>query len=77
MKHQIAVALLSWLGGGLLGAHAAAPSAAAADMIYTGGDIVTINDKQPSAQALAVKDGKILALGERKSIEAQHKGAKT
>jgi predicted amidohydrolase YtcJ len=77
MKHQIAVALLSWLGGGLLGAHAASPSAAAADMIYTGGDIVTINDKQPSAQALAVKDGKILALGERKSIEAQHKGAKT
>ena len=35
----------------------------AADTIYVGGDIVTINDAQPTAEALAVKDGKILAVG--------------
>ena len=39
----------------------AGPTASqAADIIYTGGDIVTINDAQPSVEALAVKDGKIL-----------------
>jgi predicted amidohydrolase YtcJ len=32
-----------------------------------------MNDKQPSAQALAVKDGTILAVGDRKAIESQHK----
>jgi predicted amidohydrolase YtcJ len=34
-----------------------------ADHIFHGGDIVTINDAHPSAEALAVKDGKILAVG--------------
>ena len=34
-----------------------------ADAIYAGGDIVTVNDAQPTAEALAVKDGKILAVG--------------
>ena len=34
-----------------------------ADTIYVGGDIVTLNDAQPTAEALAVKDGKILAVG--------------
>lgn len=37
--------------------------AQAADTIYTGGDIVTVNDRQPAAEALAVKDGRILAVG--------------
>jgi predicted amidohydrolase YtcJ len=48
-----------------------------ADTIYTGGDIVTINDAQPSVEALAVKDGRILALGTRTDIEKSHKGAAT
>ncbi len=34
-----------------------------ADAIYVGGPIVTINDAQPMAEALAIKDGKILAVG--------------
>ncbi len=49
----------------------------AADTIYTGGDIVTVNDKQPSAEALAVKGGKIVAVGGRADIEKAHKGAAT
>ncbi len=58
---------------------AAAPSPAAttADAIYSGGDIVTVNDAQPSAEAVAVKDGKILAVGARAAIETAHKGAGT
>jgi len=50
---------------------------AAADTIYTGGDIVTINDRQPSAEALAVKGGKIVAVGTRAEVEKAHKGAST
>jgi hypothetical protein len=30
--------------------------AAVADTLYVGGDIVTVNDAQPAAEALAVKD---------------------
>jgi hypothetical protein len=62
---------------------AAVPAAAlaqqvdAADTIYTGGDIVTVDDKQPSAEALAVKAGKIVAVGTRVDVEKAHKGAGT
>jgi predicted amidohydrolase YtcJ len=48
-----------------------------ADAIYVGGDIVTVNDAQPAAEALAVKDGKVLAVGARKDIETAHKGPAT
>ena len=48
-----------------------------ADTIYTGGDIVTVNDAQPTAEALAVKDGKILAVGTRSEIEKANKGSTT
>lgn len=41
----------------------------AAQVIYLGGDIVTLNDAQPSAQALAIRDGKILAVGPQAEIE--------
>ena len=48
-----------------------------ADTIYTGGDIITVTDSQPTVEALAVKDGKILALGTRAEVEAAHKGTAT
>lgn len=49
----------------------------AADSIYTGGDIITINDAQPSAEAVAVKAGRILAVGTRGAIERAHKSSST
>lgn len=48
-----------------------------ADVIYTGGNILTVNDAQPEAEALAVKDGKILAVGTRAEIEKSVKGSRT
>ncbi|MES2707627.1 MAG: amidohydrolase [Verrucomicrobiota bacterium] len=39
-----------------------------ADTIYSGGSIITINDAAPLAEALAVKDGKILAVGSRADV---------
>lgn len=56
------------------------PAAAAqqpADTIYLGGDIVTIDDKQPTAEALAVAGGKIVALGSRAEIEKTYRGPAT
>ncbi|RYD48527.1 MAG: amidohydrolase [Verrucomicrobiaceae bacterium] len=43
-------------------------SSTTADTIYFGGDIVTVNDSAPSAEALAVKDGKILAVGTKDEV---------
>jgi len=57
-----------------------APSAssteAAADTIYTNGVIITVNDAQPSAEAVAVKDGKILAVGALDEVMG-HRGPST
>jgi len=53
------------------------PQIDAAETIYTGGEIVTVNDKQPGAEALAVKGGKIVAVGTRADVEKAHKGANT
>ena len=40
----------------------------AVDTIYYGGPIVTLNDKNPSAQAVAVKNGRIVAVGSENSM---------
>lgn len=48
-----------------------------ADSIYFGGDILTMNDAQPTAQAVAVKDGNIIAVGDFNSIKQEHKVAAT
>ncbi|MFY0616619.1 amidohydrolase [Shimia sp.] len=47
-----------------------------ADTIYSGGPILTINDAAPRAEAVAVKDGRILAVGARADMLA-HQGDTT
>ncbi len=47
-----------------------------ADLIYSGGEIVTVNELQPSAEAVAVKNGKIIAVGSRDEV-MKLKGKKT
>ncbi|MGI9288454.1 MAG: amidohydrolase [Pseudomonadales bacterium] len=49
---------------------AAVQSENAATDIYVNGDIITVNDKQPQAAAVAVRDGKILAVGTRAEVDA-------
>lgn len=49
----------------------------AADAIYFGGDIVTVNDAQPTAEAIAIKDGKITAVGSLSELTARSKDAAT
>lgn len=42
-----------------------------ADLIFTGGDIITVDDRNPTAEALAVKDGTITAIGKNEEILQQ------
>jgi predicted amidohydrolase YtcJ len=46
----------------------ATPGADTADAIYHNGTILTINDAQPTAEAVAVKDGKILTVGQETDV---------
>jgi hypothetical protein len=47
-----------------------------ADTIYFGGRIITVNDLQPEAEAVAIKSGKIVAVGYRGDV-MKLKGKKT
>ncbi len=47
-----------------------------ADQIYTNGAIITVTESQPEAEALAVKDGKIVAVGSRPEV-LKHQGPET
>ncbi|MDH4109386.1 MAG: amidohydrolase [Gammaproteobacteria bacterium] len=42
-----------------------------ADAVYVNGTVITMNDVAPRAEAVAVKDGRILAVGTRADIEAR------
>jgi len=48
-----------------------------ADALYVGGDVITMNDAQPTAAAVAVKGGLILAVGDRAALEEEHRGDTT
>lgn len=41
-----------------------------ADTIYLNGTVITMNDDQPQAEAIAVKNGIIVAVGDRQTIQA-------
>jgi predicted amidohydrolase YtcJ len=47
-----------------------------ADTIYSGGPILTIDDSAPTAEAVAVKDGRIIAVGSLADVQ-RHKGDET
>jgi len=70
--------LTATLGGLALSTFLSAPLLAQeiADTIYSGGPILTINDAAPRAEAVAVKDGRILAVGARADMLA-HQGDTT
>lgn len=48
-----------------------------ADLLYVGGDIVTVDEQQPEAQAVAVRRGIIVGVGTRADIEKRFKGPRT
>jgi predicted amidohydrolase YtcJ len=48
-----------------------------ADLIVIAGTIATLNPDQPWVEALAVANGKVLAVGSRQDIEQSHRGPRT
>jgi predicted amidohydrolase YtcJ len=66
-RHSIAAAvaagLLAAVGLGATVASQGAPQAAPADLVLRGGRIVTLDERVPEAQALAVRNGAIVAVG--------------
>ena len=50
---------------------------AAADTIFLGGPIVTVNAKNEEVEAIAVKDGKIVAVGAQAEIKSKWSDPKT
>ena len=61
---------------GMMFVGGAVSAAEPADLIYCGGDIVTVDDNHPSAEAVAVRQGRIVAVGKKADILA-HKGEGT
>ena len=47
-----------------------------ADLVITGANVVTMDDARPTAQGIAIKDGRILAIGSDQKV-SQHAGAGT
>jgi len=47
-----------------------------ADTIFVNANVITMNEAQPGAEAIAIKDGKILAVGSRRHVK-RHMGDET
>ena len=69
-------AILLAIAAGFVQSLALAAPVTPADAIYTGGTIVTVNEFQPQVEAVAVKGGRIVALGYRDEV-MKMKGAQT
>lgn len=65
MKAIVPACLLSLVAGH---AYATSPAKPVADVVYHNAQVITVNDGQPEAQAVAVRDGKILAVGSDKEV---------
>jgi predicted amidohydrolase YtcJ len=79
MKQRVSIqssAIFLAIAAGVGQSPALAASATPADAIYAGGDIVTVNEFQPQVEAIAVKGGRIVAVGYRDEV-MKFKGAKT
>jgi len=64
------IAALLTLCLGAIGCAAPEPPAEVADTVYTNGKIYTVDHAQPWAEALAVKDGRLLVVGSGADVEA-------
>lgn len=76
LKHTVAG--VAWAGmAGTTRSFLCSPAQAAnesVDTLYVGGPIVTINDSQPTAEAVLVRGGRIVAAGARAEAESQATG---
>jgi len=60
-----------WIAGVWLGTQLWVAPASAFDLVFTGGEILTMDESRPRAEALAVEDGRIAALGSEAELRAR------
>ncbi len=68
--HSLLVLCLTACGPGDDPAASDGSKNAAADLVLLGGKIVTVDDARPEVEALAARDGRIIAVGSRQEVEA-------
>ncbi len=68
--------MFRFLSAGALWLATTAVLAQSADQIWSGGPILTIDDAAPRAEAIAVREGRILAVGSREQV-LKHRGPQT
>jgi len=66
--HRSAIALLAAFVAAVMACSPSTSQAPPADLVIRGGRIVTLEDTVPEAQALAARDGKIIAVGSTASV---------
>jgi predicted amidohydrolase YtcJ len=76
-RPQREIALIGRFMAVALLASAAPVLAADADIIWFGGPIITVADKTPRAEAVAVKDGRIVAVGTKAAVMKAEQGKAT
>ena len=64
------IAITISLVGYLRDSQSATEAKDAADTVYTNGKIYTVNEAQPWAEAVAIKDGRFTVVGSNASVEA-------
>ncbi len=69
-RRALAIPLLAALAAAGCDPAADVPEADAADLVLTNGKIVTMDDANPEVQALAAKDGRIVAVGSDADVES-------
>jgi hypothetical protein len=67
---RLSRSLVAVLASGSFLAQIAGAAAQTADTVYVGGPILTMDDARPRADAVAVKDGRILAVGTAAEVKA-------
>ena len=77
MKHTKNIIAAAMASLASLNAWAIDSPANAADTIFYGGTVVTVNEKQPETTALAIKDGYIIAVGDQAGILQNYVNANT
>ncbi len=76
MRKRILSAVLASSIALTLGCKSSPSPANTADLIYTNGNVITMDDSHPSAKGVAIKDGKILLTGSDEDV-LKAKGDKT
>jgi predicted amidohydrolase YtcJ len=79
LKHTVAGVALAGVAGATRGFFCSPAEAASDDVdtLYVGGPIITINDAQPTAEAVLARSGRIVAVGSRAEVEKQAQGPVT